>query len=153
MNKSVINSSKNKQNLTSTLASSSTSSNNMNSSSILKFPGLARPSILATNDNRNRLTHTQSIDSSSLFLSSSLNNRNEKRNNVNCSFEQFNASCDDAWNDKIEDKISYPNIEKNSSNTSNNKLKFGNNKSSIVIKELVLLLKILNIFIKIIHFL
>lgn len=141
MNKSVINSAKNKQNLTSTLASSSTpNNNNMNSSSILKFPGLARPSILTTNDNKNRLIHTQSIDSSSLFLTSSLNNRNEKRNNTNCSFEQFNASCDDAWNDKIEDKISYPNIEKNSSNTSNNKLKFGNNKSSILIKELVLII-------------
>ena len=57
--------------------------------------------------------------------------------NVQNENSKSNDWDDDAWNDKIEDKISYPNLEKNSQNSSNNKHKFGNNKSSILIKEIV----------------
>ncbi|KAF7487763.1 TBC1 domain family member 22B [Sarcoptes scabiei] len=89
--------------------------NSNSNSTILKFPGLARPSSIDS-ERRNRSSHPKPTGSSSSL--STL------------------ASCDDAWNDKIEDKISYPNIEKTQHIISNNLLKFGNNKSSILIKEI-----------------
>ncbi|KAH7646118.1 tbc1 domain family member 22b-like protein [Dermatophagoides farinae] len=93
----------------------------MMANSILKIPGLARPSSAIERQ------HSFPVD---------MKQEKKNHNNLTYSFEQFNASCDDAWNDKIEDKISYPNLEKNSQNSSNNKHKFGNNKSSILIKEI-----------------
>lgn len=100
-----------------------------------KFPGLARPSSSAIE--RHRFPNDMKQEKK--------NQQQQQHNHHNnYSFEQFNASCDDAWNAKIEDKISYPNLSSKNSNSSqcysthnkhNNK--FGNNKSSILIKEIV----------------
>ncbi|XP_075679773.1 TBC1 domain family member 22 [Dermatophagoides pteronyssinus] len=99
-----------------------------------KFPGLARPSSSAIE--RHRFPNDMKQEKK--------NQQQQQHNhhNNNYSFEQFNASCDDAWNAKIEDKISYPNLSSKNSNSSqcysthNKHNKFGNNKSSILIKEI-----------------
>lgn len=90
----------------------------------LKFPGLAKQ---ANVDEQGKLLRTSS---------DSLLKQEAKRGAmpINSSFERFTASCEDAWDHKIEDKISYPNV-KNSSVPAG-KLKYGN-PASIHIKESV----------------
>ena len=102
--------------------------NHQQSSSILKFPGLARQS---------------NVDEKGILLrssSDSLARVDHRRigNNGNNSFEKFTASCEDAWDHKIEDKISFQGIDNKgvSINTQTSRLKFGT-RPAIHIKELV----------------
>lgn len=90
----------------------------------LKFPGLAKQ---ANVDEQGKLLRTSS---------DSLLKHEAKRGvmPIHNSFERFTASCEDAWDHKIEDKISYLNV-KNSSVPAG-KLKYGN-PASIHIKESV----------------
>lgn len=99
------------------------SANNANNNSIIKFPGLARQSNV---DEKGKL----------LKMSSDSLSKADRKNNMNNSFEQFTASCEDAWDSKIEDKISLMNMDRNCVNSHNNRLKYGS-KPSIHIKELV----------------
>ncbi|KAJ6218192.1 hypothetical protein RDWZM_009349 [Blomia tropicalis] len=101
--------------------------NHQQSSSILKFPGLARQS---------------NVDEKGILLrssSDSLARVDHRRigNNGNNSFEKFTASCEDAWDHKIEDKISFQGIDNKgvSINTPTSRLKFGT-RPAIHIKEL-----------------
>ena len=103
------------------------SNNNINhlSTSILKFPGLARQSNV---DEKGKLLRSSS---------DSLSKQDKRSNNINNSFEKFTASCEDAWDHKIEDKISFQGSDKNSLiNSPTSRLKFGN-RPAIHVKELV----------------
>lgn len=69
--------------------------------------------------------------------------------NNNSSFEQFTASCDDAWDHKIEDKISlYQGADKSSNSNPTSRLKYGA-RPAIHIKELVSIYTLYSLFISI----
>lgn len=96
---------------------------------ILKFPGLARQSNV---EEKGKLLRTSS---DSLARASDHHRRAVNVHN-NSSFEQFTASCDDAWDHKIEDKISFQGVDKSSHSNPTSRLKYGA-RPAIHIKELV----------------
>lgn len=95
---------------------------------ILKFPGLARQSNV---EEKGKLLRTSS---DSLARASDHHRRAVNVHN-NSSFEQFTASCDDAWDHKIEDKISFQGVDKSSHSNPTSRLKYGA-RPAIHIKEL-----------------
>lgn len=118
--------------------STSATANNLHLNSVIKFPGLARQSNV---DEKGKLLRVSSdsltkVDNSGSSGVGGSSGRGSK-GSMNSSFERFAASCDDAWDSRIEDRISLMNIDKNNFNSNANRfLKYGN-RPAIHIKELV----------------
>lgn len=110
---------------------------------MLRFPGLAKQSNVADDKNKLLRSTSESLMSRQHNHAHSHHNNNNVDNQLNNSFEQFTASCDDAWDHNIDDKISVNRTTSNGHSSSgdgtsqanhNQRLKYGN-VPSIRIKE------------------